>query len=61
VLAIVQDAARQGQTIQDAETIDRLALVRGRQPSARHRGVFAALCLGLSAMWALLLIWWLRG
>lgn len=61
VLAIVQDAARQGHTIQDADTIDRLALVRGREPTPRRRGVFVALCLGLSAMWALLLIWWLRG
>ena len=61
VLAIVQDAARQGHTIQDADTIDRLALVRGREPSRRRWGLFAALCLGLSAMWALLLIWWLRG
>ncbi|MDQ7013548.1 MAG: hypothetical protein Q9O74_06575 [Planctomycetota bacterium] len=61
VLAIVQDAARQGRTIQDADTIDRLALVRGRTPSTQRRGGFALLCVGLSAMWAVLLIWWLRG
>lgn len=64
VLAIVQDAARHGQTIQDLDTIDRLAMVRGRTPAAaapRSRGVFVSLCLALSAMWALLLIWWLRG
>lgn len=61
VLAIVQDAARQGHTIQDADTIDRLAMVRGREPSRNRWSLFPALCLGLSAMWALLLIWWLRG
>ncbi len=61
VLAIVQDAARQGRTIQDADTIDRLALVRGRTPSRQRRGGFALICVGLSAMWAVLLIWWLRG
>lgn len=61
VLAIVQDAARQGKTIQDADTVDRLALVRGRAPRGRKGGGFALLCVGLSAMWAVLLVWWLRG
>lgn len=61
VLAIVQDAARHGQTVSDPETADRLALVRGRPDSPRRWGVVAVLSLALSAMWALLLIWWLRG
>ncbi len=62
VLAVVQDAARQGQTPGDSETIDRLLLVgKPEQSPRRGAAVWVALSLALSAVWAVALIWWLLG
>lgn len=60
VLAIVQDAARRGETVQVAA--DRLGMVPGAERGRRRGwGLWAAVCLALSAVWAAALLWWLLG
>ena len=62
ILAVVQDAARQGRPPSDAATIGRLSLVA---PPERSRKRWSApsivLLLALSAVWAAALVWWLIG
>ncbi|MBK7405637.1 MAG: hypothetical protein IPJ41_13690 [Phycisphaerales bacterium] len=62
VIAIVQDAAREGQTPRDLDTVDRLMLVPGPRTEARARpGRWVLACLLFSAAWAGLLVRWLLG
>lgn len=62
VLAIVQDAARQGQTPRDFETIDRLMLVgKPERTAVRAPAFWVVISLAASVVWAMALIWWLAG
>lgn len=62
VLAIVQDAARQGRTPQDADTVDRLTMVGPAERSAPGRqGLWVLVLLCCSAVWGAALLWWLLG
>ncbi len=62
VLAIVQDAAREGRTARDLETIDSLMLVGEPERSEdRRRGFWVVTLLACSAVWAVALVWWLVG
>jgi len=60
VLAIVQDAARQGRNPRDVETINRLVLVgEPRRADRAPARVWIALLLICSVVWAVALVWWL--
>lgn len=62
VIAIVQDAARQGQSARDFETIDRLMLVNGPETKSRRKpGLIVVVCMGMATVWAALLVRWLQG
>ncbi|MCC7387680.1 MAG: hypothetical protein IT431_02830, partial [Phycisphaerales bacterium] len=62
VLAIVQDAAREGRTARDLETIDSLMLVGAAEKRRGGlRGFWVVALLGCSAVWAVALVWWLAG
>lgn len=62
ILAVVQDSARQGRPPGDAATIGRLSLVGPPERSAgRWSTPSIVLLLGLSAVWAVALVWWLVG
>lgn len=61
VLAIVQDAAREGRTPRDLETIDRLMLVGEPERAARTSSAWMVLLLACSAVWTVAIVWWLVG
>jgi hypothetical protein len=67
VLAIVQDAARTGQGLEDPATVERLGLVaEGRAPGDARRARRgwlrpAVLCVVLGAIWGGVIVRWLLG
>lgn len=62
VLAIVQDAAREGRTTQDLETVESLMMVGAAEKrAARRPGLWVVVLVGCSAVWAGALVWWLLG